>query len=94
MDVRSCLQILLFHFILFLVYLVCSKGPNTPHENVFVFKRIVRNFQVRDCHCAIEELLRASALFMWTADMNLPKLLNCHAQAHLLQCKAVCYQKM
>ena len=29
----------------FLVYLARSKRPNTPH---FVFKRIVRNFEVRD----------------------------------------------
>ena len=28
----------------FLVYLARSKRPNTPH---FVFKRIVRNFEVR-----------------------------------------------
>ena len=29
----------------FLVYLARSKRPNTPH---FVFKRIVRNFEVRE----------------------------------------------
>ena len=34
---------LLYYF--FLVYLARSKRPNTPH---FVFKRIVRNFEVRD----------------------------------------------
>ena len=33
---------LLYYF--FLVYLARSKRPNTPH---FVFKRIVRNFEVR-----------------------------------------------
>ena len=35
---------LLYYF--FLVYLARSKRPNTPH---FVFKRIVRNFEVRVC---------------------------------------------
>ena len=34
---------LLYYF--FLVYLARSKRPNTPH---FVFKRIVRNFEVRE----------------------------------------------
>ena len=34
-------------FFLFLVYLVRSKRPNTPHENVFVFNCSVRNSQVR-----------------------------------------------
>ena len=33
---------LLYYF--FLVYFARSKRPNTPH---FVFKRIVRNFEVR-----------------------------------------------
>ena len=33
---------LLYYF--FIVYLARSKRPNTPH---FVFKRIVRNFEVR-----------------------------------------------
>ena len=33
---------LLYYF--FLVYLARSNRPNTPH---FVFKRIVRNFEVR-----------------------------------------------
>ena len=41
--VRRCLRTLCF--IIFLVYLARSKRPNTPH---FVFKRIVRNFEVRD----------------------------------------------
>ena len=36
---------LLYYF--FLVYLARCKRPNTPH---FVFKRIVRNFEVRGGH--------------------------------------------
>ena len=49
---------LLYYF--FLVYLARSKRPNTPH---FVFKRIVRNFEVR----AVTKL---SVILVWMRKAN------------------------
>ena len=44
---------LLYYF--FLVYLARSKRPNTPH---FVFKRIVRNFEVREISTKLDMYYR------------------------------------